>query len=121
MVPGCAQSLSSASAAASSPNRTWSELAPAKPTPLPINPADGELIRIRLQLPAFLIVGMTERARELEMRPPAWLAALIQFNLSHVPVLAIPDLFVLQQAATAAFWDDPKSMGFGEQRNSEPT
>jgi hypothetical protein len=76
------------------------ELAPAEPMPLPIpiDPVDGELQRVRLQLPAFLIAGMTERARQLEMRPAAWLAALMQFNLTRVPVLATAELFGLREA-----------------------
>jgi hypothetical protein len=75
-----------------------SELAPAKPLPLPSDPVDAQLQRVRLQLPAFLINGMTERARELGMRPAAWLAALMQFNLARVPVLATAELFGLREA-----------------------
>lgn len=73
-------------------------LAPTAAVPLPIKAADADLQRVRVQLPAFLVAGMKERARELEMRPSAWLAALMQFNLTRVPVLATPELFGMREA-----------------------
>lgn len=75
-----------------------SQLRPDVQAPVASTEEEAALQLVRLELPAFLVVAMKKRARELLMGYSEWLSALLQFHLAGVPVLATPELFGLREA-----------------------